>query len=171
MQVKREGFHVRHTEQLYHGEKKGWKLLMTCSHTTFGSDRLRSLIWEGPSWLHLLNRGPCGRALRWFEVLLMVLFVTLHSGTLSSLPFSRSLCMLAEFLVEIFTRLLLICCGQCVLIRHYQLVCIDSALPLNDLFWLDAIKITKIVIVKPDWDVKKGQLLCSLLHLVKFSVI
>ena len=79
-----------HREQLYHGKKKGSKLIMTCSHTTFGYDHLRSLIWEGPSCLHLLNRGPCRRAMRWMEVLLMVLFVALHSGSLASLPFWRS---------------------------------------------------------------------------------
>lgn len=64
-----------HREQLFHTEKKGSILIMTSSHTTFGYDHLRSSIWEGPSWLHFLNRGPCGRANRGSEALLVILFV------------------------------------------------------------------------------------------------
>ena len=65
--------------------------------------------------------GGEGKTEMWSGALLVILFVTLHSGNSATLPFSRRLCMLAGFLVEIFTGFLLVSCGQCVLILSYLL--------------------------------------------------
>ena len=117
-QVKRG---ISYNEHLYHTKKKGSILITTWSHTTFGYDHLRSPIWEGPGWMYFLNRRPRGRV-RWLsEALLEILLVALHAGNSEALPFSRRLCMLTGFLVEIFTGLLLVCGGQCILILPHLL--------------------------------------------------
>lgn len=47
--------------------------------------------------------------------------MALHSGIFVNLPFSRTLCMLTGFLVEVFTKLLVVSYGQCVLILSHLL--------------------------------------------------